>query len=102
MRKEVKNTKKINKRTLVWGINIFLFIAVVFMGINQAGKGAEISKLENDLQTMNSEKQDYSENLLLGNSTSDLSSKSEELGFAKAKDVIYIDSIDSYASLLVQ
>ena len=66
---------KINKIT--WIINLSLFIAVVFMGIEQAGRGAEIAKLENK------------DDLL-------------SLGFVKPATVYYFNTEDSFAKLPVK
>lgn len=92
------NTKKI----IVWGINAILFVAVVYMGITQAGQGAEISVLDDQMIALVEEKHNLSEKILLGNSTTSVSEKSESLGFAKPENIVYIDSKDLYASLLVR
>ena len=49
-------TRKIN---YVWIINLVLFAGVVFLGIEQAGRGAEISNLENKLEVVSIEKEIY-------------------------------------------
>ncbi|MBL7036963.1 hypothetical protein ISR94_03995 [Candidatus Microgenomates bacterium] len=92
----MKNTKKI----LIWSINIALFVTVVYMGIAQAGLGAEMAKLEDELVLQSEKKHQMSESILLGNSSSSFTQKSEDLGFMKPEKVVYIDSIDSVASLL--
>lgn len=92
------NTKKI----AIWAVNIALFIAVVYMGINQAGLGAEISLLEDQTESLIEEKHNLSEKILLGNSTTSVSEKSEKLGFVKPQDVVYIDSEELFAALIVR
>ena len=87
-------TRKIN---YVWIINLVLFAGVVFLGIEQAGRGAEISNLENKLEVVSIEKRDLSENIFNSGSENNLSLNASELGFVKPSMVLYFDSIDTVA-----
>lgn len=86
--------KKIN---IIWGINLILFVAVVFLGIEQAGKGAEISNLESQLEASNEQKRELSE--VIFNSGNNTVAEVSDLGFIKPTQVYYFNSIDSVASL---
>lgn len=99
----MNHNKKINKKKfLIWSLNVILFIGVVLSGIAQAGKGAEISSLESQVNDLIDEKHNLSENILIGNTEVGSSEKQEKLGFIEPENVVYIDSVDSFASLLVR
>ena len=87
-------TRKIN---YVWIINLVLFAGVVFLGIEQAGRGAEISNLENKIELFSIEKRDLSENIFNSGSENNLSLNASESGFVKPSMVLYFDSIDTVA-----
>lgn len=88
------------KKIITWSVNMALFVSVVYMGITQAGLGAEMTQLEDQMIIVSEKKHQMSESILLGNSTTSFSEKSEGLGFSKPQEVVYIDSLDSFASLL--
>lgn len=94
---EVQNYMYTQKINYIWVINLVLFVAVVFLGINQAGKGAEISHLETRLEQVSIEKHELSERIF-NNGGEERNTKSEELGFAKPSKVIYFNSIETVAS----
>ena len=86
-------TRKIN---YLWALNLAIFIAVVFLGIQQAGKGADISNLEKKLESVSKSKSELSETIF-NNQKEDKQSKILELGFAKPSKVLYFNSIDTVA-----
>lgn len=88
--------KKIN---IFWGINLILFVAVVFLGIEQASRGAEISSLEGKLETISVQKRNLTEDIFRSGSDNKLTDNATELGFAKPSKVYYFNSIDAVASL---
>ena len=88
--------KKIN---IIWGINLILFVAVVFLGIEQAGRAADISDLENKLEAISIEKRDLTENIFRSGSDTKITNSASDLGFAKPSQVYYFNSIDSVASI---
>lgn len=87
-------TRKIN---YVWLINLMLFAGVVFLGIEQASRGAEISNLEDRLEVVSIEKRDLAENIFSIGSENNLSLNASESGFIKPSTVLYFDSIDTVA-----
>ena len=83
--------QKINMK-LVWGINLILFICVVFLGIEQAAKGADISKLESQLETISTQKTELTENIFKSGNDVKLTDNAINLGFAKPLTVYYFNS----------
>jgi hypothetical protein len=78
-------------------VNLILFAGVVFLGIEQAGRGAEISKLENVLEVTSVQKRDLAENIFsLGNETN-FNNVASESGYTKPTTVLYFDSIETVA-----
>lgn len=88
-------TRKIN---YIWAINLILFAGVVFLGIEQAGKGADISHLEDKLETVSLQKRDLTENIFKDGSDTKLVDNATNLGFVKPSQVYYFNSLDSVAS----
>lgn len=89
-------TRKINFR-IIWTINLILLIGVVFLGIEQAGRGADISSLENKLEAISVQKRDLTENIFNNGNETKLNNASES-GFTKPSKVYYFNTIDSVAS----
>lgn len=89
-------TRKIN---YLWVINLILFIGVVFLGIQQAGRGADISKLENKLASISIQKRDLSENIFSSENDSKVINNASDSGFVKPSKIYYFNSIDTVASI---
>lgn len=87
------------KIKIFWGVNLLLFIGVVFLGIEQAGRGADISKLEGKLETILIQKRELAENIFDSGNEIKLKDDASNLGYSKPSKVYYFDSIDSVASL---
>lgn len=87
-------TRKIN---YLWVVNLILFAGVVFLGIEQAGKGAEISKLERKLETTSIQKRDLAENIFEFGTETNINQVASESGFVKPTAVLYFDSIETVA-----
>lgn len=81
--------KKIN---IIWSINLISFAFVVFLGIEQAGKGAEISKIERDLETQIVLKRELSEKIFNSGSESKLTDGVTDHGFIKPSKIVYFNS----------
>lgn len=96
---EVRNYTYMKKINIIWGVNLVLFVSVVFLGIQQAGKAADISGLEDKLEIVNIQKRDLAENIFKSGSDTKLTDNVSELGFVKPSKVYYFNSIDSVASL---
>lgn len=92
--------KKINKIT--WFINLTLFALVVFMGIEQAGIGAEIVKLEDNLEKTTITKQKLTDQIFDSNNKFGNEDTLLSLGFVKPTNVYYFDVEDSFAKLPVR
>lgn len=86
----------------LWFINILLFVAVVFLGIEQAGRGAEISHLENKIEEQIIQKRNLSEEIF--NSGTNLASveNAQSLGYTKPSQVFYFKTENIFAKLPVQ
>lgn len=94
---EVQNYMYIQKIRYIWAINLILFATVVFLGIEQAGRGAEISNLENKIELLITEKRDLSEGIFNFGADTKIVKLSEELGFVKPNNVFYIKTEDLFA-----
>ena len=91
---------KINK--IAWIINLSLFIAVVFMGIEQAGRGAEIARIENGLEKAVLLKQQLTDAIFASNKRLQNSNDLLSLGFIKPTTIYYFNTEDSFAKLPVR
>ncbi|MEK7168861.1 MAG: hypothetical protein AAB778_02510 [Patescibacteria group bacterium] len=90
------------KINYVWAINLILFISVVVLGIEQAGRGAEISNLENKIEEAQVIKRDLSEEIFNNESETKLTGNIENLGFVKPSSVYYFKTENTFASLPVR
>jgi hypothetical protein len=88
----------IQKTKYIWIVNLILFVAVVFLGIEQAGRGAEISSLEDRLESNLVEKRELTENIFRTGNNTNVEQKVTDLGFAKPSKTYYFNSIDTVAS----
>lgn len=86
----------------VWTLNFVLLASVVFLGIQQGGKGAELAKMENELKNIQIAKHSYTEAMLVSSNTDQISQKAMELGFGKPIATVYIDGQDMLTSNLVR
>ncbi len=90
--------QKINYK-LIWIVNLILLVGVVFLGIEQASRGVEISNLEDKLENSVIAKRELSENIFEKGEGTKNSEDVIKLGFAKPSKVLYFNSIDSVASM---
>ena len=90
--------RKINYK-IIWAINLILLVGVVFLGIEQAGSGAEISKLEDKLEQISTTKSELTENIFRSGSDTKLTTSATDLGFSKPSKVYYFNSIETVASI---
>ncbi len=86
------------KINIIWAINLILFIAVVFVGIEQGSRGAKISKIESEIDIELAKKVSISESIFK-NSVNGSEEKVTELGYLKPTDVVYFDMEDVTAKL---
>jgi len=90
------------KAKYLWIVNIVLFVAVVFLGIEQAGRGAEISHLENKIELQIIEKRNLSEEIFSGSTNLASLENAESLGYVKPVQVYYFKTENIFAKLPVQ
>lgn len=85
----------------IWVLNVLLLVVVVFLGIEQGGIGAELSKLENSLEIEVTNKRNISENIFKEQAIEN-GDKIAELGFNKPNNIVYFDNQDVVAKLPVR
>lgn len=76
-----------------------MFASVVFLGIEQAGRGAEISNLEGKIEDAIVYKRDLSEGIFRNGSDAKLSENIEMNGFVKPSEIHYFKTENIFASL---
>lgn len=92
-----KNNMK--KQNLLWVFLSLLVTANVYLGINYATSGVEISHLEDQEKSMNDEKSSLSEQLLRSASLKQVEYKAVEMGFGKPTSILYLNGEESVAKL---
>ncbi len=92
----------LRKINYLWAINLILFIGVVVLGIEQAGRGAEISNLENKIEEAVILKRDLTEAIFKNESDTKIAGNIENLGFVKPSSVYYFKTENIFASLPVR
>lgn len=80
-------------------INLIIFMSVVFMGIEQAGMGAEIAKFEDSLEKSIITKQKLTDAIFESNNSLGSEETLLSLGFMKPTNVYYFNTEDSHALL---
>lgn len=85
------------KRYILFGVAIILAIATIASTINSVTGGAEMANLNKKELELQAQKREIEENLVKINSTTELISKSVELGFSEVSNVIYLTKINSVA-----
>ena len=88
-----------SKIKYLWFINLIMFAVVVFLGIEQAGRGATISHLEDKIEEAAVYKRDLSEEIFKNGSDIKLTQNVTDLGFVKPQEVHYIKTENLFASL---
>lgn len=90
------------KIKFIIAINLILLISVVFLGIEQAGTGAEIAKLEDEYEMATIYKRNLSEGIF--SETSDVKNQeiANKLGFAKPQEVYYFSVDGGFAKAPVR
>lgn len=92
----------LRKTNYLWALNLILFIGVVVLGIEQAGRGAEISNLENKIEDAVVLKRDLSEAIFRNESETKIAGNIDSLGFVKPTNVYYFKTENIFASLTVR
>ncbi len=86
------------KNILILSIVLFV-VSSVFLTIESVTSGAEIASLEKKETALLNQKRQLEEDLVKAISVSDLEEKSEELGYKKPSNVVYLGEGDTVASL---
>ncbi len=87
------------KSYLLLGICAILAISSIFMTIETATVGIEMSKIEKTETELANQKRNLEEALVKSLSLSDLQEKGAELGFVKAESLVYVTGVASVAKL---
>ncbi|HET7098928.1 MAG TPA: hypothetical protein VFI61_01685 [Patescibacteria group bacterium] len=80
---------------ILFGICGILAISSVFMTIETATSGMEMSKIEKDEVLLLDKKKGLEDTIVRTLSLSDLEQKGLELGFTKAIDLVYVSTSDA-------
>lgn len=98
----VQNSTLMSKVKYLWAINLVILVAVVFLGIEQAGRGAEISNLENKIEEQVILKRSLSEDIFNNDSSLASIENAESLGYIKPSKMYYFKTENIFAKLPVQ
>ncbi len=99
MSSKKNNTRKRNVNNLLWLFLSIFVVANVYLSIDSAANGAEISYLEGQERRINDEKNFLSEQLLKTASLKQAEQRANELGFAKPASIVYLNGEESVAKL---
>lgn len=92
----IKKTGKLQNYVLI-AVCAILAISSIFMTIESATIGMEMSKIEKTQSQLANQKRDLEETLVRTLSLAELQQKGAEMGFVKADNLVYVSS-DSYVA----
>lgn len=84
------NTKVSLRNVILMSVCGILALSSIFMTIETATSGLEISKLEKTEAELSNQKKDLEESLVRTLSVSELQEKSSGLGFTKPTNLVYV------------
>lgn len=87
------------KKIVLMSIVAVLAISSIFLTIESATIGMEVSKLEKTEAALSNQKRDLEEVLVRSLSNSTLQEKSTELGFIKPIELVYVSQVAPVAKL---
>lgn len=90
MRKNIKSKKVSLFKPIFWAIIVVLFAGSIFMAVDLATSGAEISDLESQTEALNRKNRDLSAEIIRNSSVSTLDGSSQDLGFVKPEKTVYL------------
>jgi len=99
MRRIKKENKYGLKKVL---FTFFLILAVggfTYITIETATSGAELSALERKEAKLAQENREIKDSIVIDSSLTEMDEKSEELGFSKPSQIIYINGKEEFAKL---
>jgi hypothetical protein len=94
----VKNMLNIKKYILI-GVLGVLAISSVFMTVETATSGVEVSSLQKEEVQLSGKKRSLEENLVKTISINQLEAKSKDLGFLKPETLVYVVPAEAVAKL---
>jgi capsule polysaccharide export protein KpsE/RkpR len=97
--KTIKNFSVFRKRNLVWFIVFILLSLNVFFAIQTSSMGVSISLYEDEINKLENAKEELSIKLIDSTSLTKLSQVSEELGFMRIENMLYLQQGDSFAKV---
>lgn len=102
-RSKVRNiniTGRLNLKVFSWIVVFVLLVSNVFYVIQTSTGGANYANLEYIIESENKKKNELEEKLVNTSSLIKLNERSEELGFYKTENTLYIDADEVYATKL--
>lgn len=103
MHKRIQKTEKSRVSTLkiyiLGGVCAVLAIVSIFLTIEVATSGVEVANLEKNEASLNEQQRLLEESLVKNLSNSALQSKSEDLGFVKPTNLVYVSEALPVAQL---
>lgn len=75
----------------IWVMIGFFLAAQVFFTIQTSSAGATLSHLEEKAENLRDENKRISQELVVSTSLSKLGERSEEMGFSKSGEIVYLD-----------
>lgn len=83
-------------------VNLLLFMAIVYMGIMQAGMGAQIVNIQKETALHDEKHQQLTDSIFNSNNLNVSDDQLLSMNFKKPSDIYYFDIIDSLAKLPVR
>lgn len=94
-----KNKFSFGKAGVVYILAVLLVVVSIFMTVEMASSGAELSKLEKEEAALKGENQRLGAELIFASSLSQFENTYESLGFIKPGKTIYITEEEAVAKL---
>lgn len=103
MRRNIKNNNKKERKggitTVLVVVGIITVLSSIFMTIKVATSGAKLTMLEKEEKSLIKENETYKRQLVNSSSLSKLENASEDLGYVKPDNIIYIQKDEPVAKL---
>lgn len=91
---EIKNGSS-KKLTTIWLVIGIFLVSTIYFTIQYSTLGAELTVLENEERKLVKENQELSAKIVRLQSLTQIKSTSEELGFAKPTETVYLNDTES-------
>jgi hypothetical protein len=95
-----KNNKQKSKffKPVFIGLCVILFAATIFFAVDTATSGAEISRLQSQIQELEKRNRELTSDVIKSSSVSTLDGGAEALGFVKPEKTVYLTIEDNSAA----